>query len=130
MTREMKGEYVCIIFDSTSRLGEALNIISRWCPDDFSAIMKRLVAFVTTAQHMTGKQMKALFTKIIMKQRDIDPEMVVMFARDSVKVNGTLCNALTSGNFEAARDTWIFNPARPLWPWTSGRPDYWIISDR
>eukprot|EP00966_Prymnesium_polylepis_P117858 2724956-Prymnesium_polylepis.1 len=49
---ELKGEKVTVIFDGTTRLGEAIVILLRWCPSDFSRIQMRLVTVATAEKHM------------------------------------------------------------------------------
>ena len=43
---EISGMLVTAIFDGTTRVGEALNVILRYCTADFH-VVQRLVAFVT-----------------------------------------------------------------------------------
>eukprot|EP00966_Prymnesium_polylepis_P321289 7377594-Prymnesium_polylepis.1 len=42
LTKEIDGQRVTIIFDGTTRLGEALVILIRWIPADFSCVAGRL----------------------------------------------------------------------------------------
>ena len=44
---EIRGQKVTVIFDGTTRLGEAIVVLLRWCPADFSGIQMRLVTFAT-----------------------------------------------------------------------------------
>ena len=48
LIKEATGQRVKIIFDGTTRLGEALVILLRWIPADFSKVEQRLIAFRTT----------------------------------------------------------------------------------
>lgn len=51
---ELQGKKVSIIFDGTTRLGEALVVVVRFI-DDFQ-IKQHLVRFLTLAKSMTGEE--------------------------------------------------------------------------
>ena len=100
---EHENEFVAIIFDGTTRLGEAINVCTRFCPADFSAIFKRLVAFKTVAKHMDGAGLFKLLSIIIAKQLQISYDQVVCGGCDSCSTNGvarrslkTLCTGMSS----------------------------------
>eukprot|EP00966_Prymnesium_polylepis_P092030 2130345-Prymnesium_polylepis.2 len=38
LKKEIEGQKVTVIFDGTTRLGEAIAVLLRWCPDDFNGI--------------------------------------------------------------------------------------------
>lgn len=44
LKKELAGQKVTVIFDgTTTRLGEAVAVLLRWCPSDFSGVQQRLV---------------------------------------------------------------------------------------
>ena len=50
---ELDGQRYSLAFDGTTRLGEALNVVARFCTEQF-VLEQRLVRFVTLAQHADG----------------------------------------------------------------------------
>ena len=60
VVKELLEQHFAVIFDGTTRLGEAINIVTRSITDDFT-IRMRLVAFKTTKVHCDGN---ALFRLI------------------------------------------------------------------
>ena len=55
---ELREQYLCIGFDGTSRLGEAINIAARWCSISFN-LEKRLIDFTTLLKHVDNVQLAA-----------------------------------------------------------------------
>jgi hypothetical protein len=56
---EMEGQFVSSAFDGTTRLGEAMNMVNRWCTADFK-LVKRLTMFKTVLKHMNHKELARL----------------------------------------------------------------------
>lgn len=100
---EVRDNFLSIAFDGTTRLGEAVNITSRWMSSDFQ-LVKRLLRFTTTKLHLKGPQLASLITRCICTELGMDPEKVVAFSRDSVLVNGSACRILCESPFEASED--------------------------
>lgn len=90
--------YLTISFDGTSRQGEAMNLVGRFCTPSF-CLKTRLLRFFTTKQHVNHQQLSALISRIILVEYRIDPERVVGISRDSVSMNGATCNLLTANPF-------------------------------
>ena len=97
---EIKGEKGCIIFDGTTRLGEAVAALWRQCSPEF-VIQTRLVAFRTTETHMSGDALFRLLSTILLRDLGKQPDEVIADARDSCATNGVaerllmgLCPAL------------------------------------
>ena len=97
---EIKGEKGCIIFDGTTRLGEAIAALWRQCSPEF-VIQTRLVAFRTTETHMSGDALYRLLCTILLRDLGKQPDEVIATARDSCATNGVaerllmgLCPAL------------------------------------
>ena len=86
---ELKGQQVTVIFDGTTRLGEAITVLLRWCPSDFSGVEMRLVTFATTHKHMDGAQLCSFINNVLTKVCQVDSVDVVGGARDSCSTNGT-----------------------------------------
>ena len=84
---EIKDELGCLIYDGTTRLGEALACLWRQCSKNF-IIMQRLVAFRTTATHMNGQALYRLLGTILLRDLAKQPEEVIADARDSCSTNG------------------------------------------
>ena len=84
---EMLDEKGCIIFDGTTRLGEATAVLWRQCNPNF-LLQTRLVSFVTTETHMTGDQLYRLLGTILLRDLGKQPEEVIGDARDSCSTNG------------------------------------------
>lgn len=85
--KEISGEYIGVIFDGTTRLGEAVNIITRHISEDFRIIL-RLVDFTTMKVHMNGLQLFAHLVHVLSTRLQIDVKRIVVLARDSCATNG------------------------------------------
>jgi hypothetical protein len=86
LVKELEGQQVCIIYDGTTRLGECVAVLLRWCPAGFGKIEQRLVALRTTATHMNGPELGALLIDIL-GQCSVRSVNVVCGARDSCGTN-------------------------------------------
>ena len=123
---EMEGQFVSSAFDGTTRLGEAMNMVNRWCTADFK-LVKRLTMFKTVLKHMNHKELARLIGEKLLIELKVSPvssvpirapryhshpapppsQVTVLhhvaFERDSVSVNGCavekLCNL-----FDASED--------------------------
>ena len=84
---ELRGQYTGFSFDGTTRLGEAVNIIARFCTKDFK-LVHRLVGMVTTKLHLNNVQLANLVTGVILRKLLLPEEFVVNFVRDSASTNG------------------------------------------
>lgn len=62
---EMQGQFVSTQFDGTTRLGEAINVVNRWCTAKFE-LMQRLTLFQTTLTHVNAPKLAALIGKHLM----------------------------------------------------------------
>lgn len=86
---ELHSHFLGIAFDGTSRLGEAVNVVGRFCTDKFE-IVHRLLRFLTTKLHMKGSEFATMITRVVVLELGIDPALLVNIARDSVAVNGAV----------------------------------------
>ena len=90
---EITDMYCTAIFDGTTRVGEALNVIVRYCTADFY-VVQRLVAFITLQKHMNATQMANLLMQLFLTKLQIKIENLVATARDSASVNGAAVRRL------------------------------------
>lgn len=86
LKEEIKGQACSLIFDGTTRLGEAINFILRWTSADFK-IEQRLVRFVTAAKHVNGDGLYRLFMTEVSPRLSFNPNFLVAVARDSCSTN-------------------------------------------
>ena len=90
---EIASEHCAVIFDGTSRNGEAICAVARWCSSDFE-LRQRLVMFVTTEKHMDHKGLAALIRSLWLQTLGMEAENLSWLVRDSVKVNGSATTKL------------------------------------
>lgn len=95
---EFKGEAFSIQFDGTTRLGEALVCVGRFCRSDFE-LHTRLLMCKTTACHVKGRQLASLITQLVCTTLKLDASNLVGMARDSASVNGSACRLLCQNPF-------------------------------
>lgn len=100
---EIGNSFLGISFDGTSRLGEAINVVGRFCTTDFN-VAYRLLRFQTAQTHLNAAQFASLITRVLCTDLGALPEMLVCISRDSVLVNGAACRMLTTSPFHAAEN--------------------------
>lgn len=103
LKKEIRGEFLGISFDGTTRLGEAINIVGRFCLPEFE-LRTRLLRFQTAQGHLNAKQLASLITRVMCTDLSVPPENVVCISRDSVLVNGAACRILIDSPFGAAEN--------------------------
>lgn len=103
LKRELRGQFICVSFDGTTRAGEAINITGRWCNADFG-LEHRLLRFVTAKHHFKSPVFASLITRVLCTELSIEPEYVACFSRDSVAVNGATCRLLRDCTFNYAEN--------------------------
>lgn len=84
-------------------MGEAINVVSRFCTPDFK-LHTRLLSFETAQAHLNAAQFATMITRIICTDLAVPPEMLVCISRDSVLVNSATCQMLTAAPFSAAEN--------------------------
>jgi hypothetical protein len=99
---ELLDQYVSAIFDSTTRLGELMNLVLRWCTDDFY-IVQRLASLITLANHMTGLQVASHLAQILLTRYKLPILNLICNNRDSCATNGVAVRSL-SNTFVGAED--------------------------
>ena len=59
LVAELDGQRCSLAFDGTTRLGSAVNIVARFCTEQFH-VQQRLVRFITLAKHADGAALAGL----------------------------------------------------------------------
>ena len=95
IAKEHFEQHFTLIFDGTTRLGEAVNMVTRTITDNFD-IRMRLVAFKTTLVHMNGDGLFRLIATTLQRILGIDLDYCVSYARDSCSTNYDAVNRLLS----------------------------------
>jgi hypothetical protein len=85
---DIKDQYITFIFDGTTRLGEAVNIVYRFCPADFSKIYLRLADFTTLEKHMNGDELGLHLNEVLTNEVKVPTKFIVGASRDSCATNG------------------------------------------
>ena len=93
VSKETAGQLGCIIFDGTSRCGEAIVILWKQCTGDFN-IQLRLVACKTTEVHVNGNDLAGVLASTVLTDLRKLPADVIGDARDSAAVNGVASRLL------------------------------------
>ena len=83
---EVNGQYIHSMFDGTSRMGELLNNVLRWCSPDFE-LVQRLALLMTYEKHLSGAQAARVLTTLYMTTLTIAIPRIIGFGRDSVSAN-------------------------------------------
>ena len=93
VVRDVIDQHFAFIFDGTTRLGEAVNMVTRSITDDFT-IQMRLVAFKTTKVHMSGDELFRLIVTTLQRVLGLNLDHLVAFARDSCATNQDAVNRM------------------------------------
>ena len=101
VVKELLKQHFSLIFDGTTRLGEAINMVTRFITDDFQ-IRQRLVAFKTLAKHTDGDGLCRLILKTLQQELGLDLDYCVAYARDSCATNGVATRGLLLHSVYAA----------------------------
>lgn len=86
LTAEMKDKHFTLVFDGTTRLGEAIALVTRCITNDFN-IQMRLIAFKTTKVHLNGDALFRLIVTTLQRDLGLDLDLCIGFARDSCPTN-------------------------------------------
>lgn len=88
------GKDFSIVFDGTTRLGEAIVLLARTV-DDRLQIQQRLLSVRTTQQSVTGAQLAGLIIDVLSRSLDIPAgKSVVSSCRDRASVNNVACSTV------------------------------------
>ena len=84
--KEIAGRNVSIIFDGTTHVAEALNIILRFVSDDWK-IEQRLVKLLLVAKSMTGEELAQQLLSCLSTNLGINSALLLAAMRDRASVN-------------------------------------------
>lgn len=91
--QEVQNRHVSVIFDGTSRLGEALAIVLRFISDEFS-VEQRLVRLQMLAKSMKGEEIARELISILSVTYGIGPTFLLAAMRDRASVNNVALTTL------------------------------------
>ena len=90
---EIDGRYVAVIFDGTSRVGEALAIILRFVDSDW-CIQQRLVRVSVLAKSVTGEELARELISVLSVTYSITSNSLLAAMRDEASVNNVAIQTL------------------------------------
>lgn len=101
VSEELRSESFSIQFDGTTRLGEAIVCVARFCNSAFQ-LRTRLIMLKTTLKHVKGRQLASIITELICTTLRLSATHMVSIARDSASVNGKACRRLCQNPFTSS----------------------------
>lgn len=109
LKRELKDEWMCVVFDGTTRLGEVIAVVVRYCTEDFN-LKYRLIALTTTETHTSGASLSGLLCRILVQRvGDQAFDRVIAAARDSCATNGVALRSLKATAMPRLMDVMCFS---------------------
>ena len=84
---EIAGKAVSVIYDGTTRLGEALAIVLRYVGNDWT-IQQRLVGLNLLAKSLTGKEIVCELVSVLSTTYGIGSDRLLAAMRDGASTNG------------------------------------------
>ena len=94
LASEIKGRAISIVFDGTTRLGEAIAIIVRFLDDEW-CIQQRLIRLRTVAKAVNAPQLAQVINECLATQFQHPAELLVAMMRDGASVNTAAIRALS-----------------------------------
>ena len=85
LKEEIKGKYLSVTFDGTTRLGEVLAIVIRFISD--WKIQQRLVRLEFLTKSMTGEEIARELINVLSTVLGIQSNLVLAVMRDRASVN-------------------------------------------
>ena len=83
---EISEQYVSVIFDSTTRLGEAMAVVLRFVDSKWE-LQQRLVRLQLLAKSMTGEEIAHELVNVLSVQYGISSDFLLSTTRDRASVN-------------------------------------------
>lgn len=109
LKEELANQWFSVIFDGTTRCGEVLSVVVRFCTQAFE-IKHRLIALRTAAKHMSGAQLSAMIVRILIRTVGVDAlDRVLACTRDSCSTNGAALTSLKLGALPNLVDVLCFS---------------------
>lgn len=106
---ELKDQWMSVIFDGTTRLGEVIAVVVRYCTADFE-LQYRLIALTTTEKHMAGASLSGLLCRILVQRiGDEAFDRVIAASRDSCATNGVAVRSLKLSAMPQLMDVLCFS---------------------
>lgn len=91
---ELKEEFFTVVFDGTTRIGEVMAVVVRYCTADFR-IQYRLIRLSTTAKHMSGVELSGMLLRTLVQRLGENVfDSVLAAARDSCATNGVALRSM------------------------------------
>ena len=84
--KEISNKYLSVIFDGTTRLGEAMAIVMRYIDDEWS-IQQRLICLKLLQKSMTGEEIAQVVMDTLSREYGIFPNRLLACMRDRAAVN-------------------------------------------
>ena len=94
LASEIKGRAISIVFDGTTRLGEAIAIIVRFLDDEW-CIQQRLIRLRTVAKAVNAPQLAQVINECLAIQFQHPAELLVAMMRDGASINTAAIRALS-----------------------------------
>ena len=94
LKQELRGKQVGVIFDGTTRLGEALAIILRFVSESWT-LEQRLVRIQLLSKSMTGEEIARELIHVLSATYTIGHDQLIAAMRDRAAVNGVAMRTLT-----------------------------------
>lgn len=91
---EIKGRQISLIFDGTTRLGEAIGIVARFVDKEWN-IQQRLIRLHTVAKPVNAPQLAQVINQCIATKLQHPAELIIAFMRDGASVNSAAVRALS-----------------------------------
>ena len=83
---EISGSKIAVIFDGTTRLGEALAIVVRFISNEWQ-IQQRLVRLQLLAKSLKGEELARELISVLARQYNVQNDNLLAAMRDGVSVN-------------------------------------------
>lgn len=90
--KEINGKSISVIFDGTTRLGEALAVIVRYVND--WEVQQRLVRIQMLVKSMTGEEIARELVSILSVEYSVSVELLLACMHDRASVNGVAMRAI------------------------------------
>eukprot|EP00117_Sycon_ciliatum_P014757 scpid83935/ scgid14881/ len=92
--KKIAGRDVALIFDGTTRLGEAIAIVLRYVGDDWK-IQQRLVRLQTVSKSVNSPQLAQVLNECVSVRYGVPHKHIIASMRDGAAVNGAAMRTLS-----------------------------------
>lgn len=93
LKQEIEGRDISIVFDGTTRMGEAMAVVLRFVDSEWR-IQQRLARLLLLAKSMTGEEVAHELIVVLSTSLAITPNRLVAAMRDRAAVNGAAMRTL------------------------------------